>query len=292
MKINSNQKLFMELKLILTDEIFEEFEKYINFEKLQSENKECILNEFGKILLKYNISNNILELSDYERILINAEIEQKINDAFIEEFKSESKMLEKNLREVINEQVNANNFIFGIDYDLKPVHENVLKKIINLKIDGKNYSDRLWENKEDVAKRLKLEVDNFLNGKTSVNDIYDIVNDKFSINDYNSKRLVNTEISRVQESANEIWRKNHDIKYVMYCATLDNKICKKCGQYDGKVYEINKTPVNLPQHSFCRCTYLDLVSPDWKPKFRIDNETKQTITYKTYKEWKSTLASH
>ena len=57
MKINSNQKLFMELKLILTDEIFEEFEKYINFEKLQSENKECILNELGKILLKYNIAD-------------------------------------------------------------------------------------------------------------------------------------------------------------------------------------------------------------------------------------------
>ena len=153
-------------------------------------------------------------------------------------------------------------------------------------------ADRIWDNKDDLAKNMQKIVFDFLNGKHNVNEIYDIVQDKYKSNKEVSERLVRTEIARVQEETNELWRQQHGISYVLYCATLDNCACNKCKNLDNNVYAINEDKPQLPRHPYCRCTYLDLIDKDWRPKFRLDNETKQVITWKDFNKWKSSQASH
>ena len=49
----------------------------------------------------------------------------------------------------------------------------------------------------------------------------------------------------------------------------------------SKIYDSNNTP---HQHVMCRCELIPLVD-GWKPSEKWDNENKQRISYKTYKDW-------
>ena len=89
----------------------------------------------------------------------------------------------------------------------------------------------------------------------------------------------------MQEGVNEQWRQDHNVKWVLYMATLCHKTCGKCSQYDGKDYPANKKPVDLPQHPFCKCTYVNLLSKDWRTSQRLDNVIKEKVNWQTYEEW-------
>lgn len=166
------------------------------------------------------------------------------------------------------------------------IKENTLDDIINRKVDEKLWSDRLWANKNQIAKDLKAEIRDFLDGKTTVNEIEERIKKKYNTNAHETKRLVQDNVARVQEGVNEQWREDNGIKYVLYMANLCSNTCANCRQYDGKPYEVGKKPVSLPQHCFCRCTYVNIPNPDWRPKMRLDNETKENINWQSYQEWK------
>ena len=286
MKLNKWQQLFQELELYFTDEIFKRYLKKFNFDLIQGKSKEVILSEIAKVLLKYNISDGFMKLTNLEKRELNTSIGEKIINSLQEEYKVENKALNNIVKEVVVDQYNATNFIYGISYDIKPVSDKMIKDIIKYTIEGKNYSDRIWDNKDTLAKNMQKIVFDFLNGKHNVNEIYDIVQEKYKSNREISERLVRTEIARVQEESNELWRQQHGISYVLYCATLDSCTCGKCQELDNKSYAINEDRPKLPRHPKCRCTYLDLVSPDWRPKLRFDNESKQTIIWTDFNKWK------
>lgn len=286
--MNKYQKLFADLQEKFTALIYEKYDKEINkIAKIHKVSKQIILDEIARTLLQYNINNNILDLSMFDKAKLRQELFNLINETFKEEYKQESMFTKDFLDNVAMDKIYSNSYLLsiGINYSLKPVKENVLKKIINKKIDGKTYSDRIWNNKNKVAKQMKVEVDKFLNGKTTVNEINSVIGRRFDVNWTNTNRLVTDQIAIVQNEANKYWRQEHDIKKVMYCATLDMKTCSDCGQYDGKIYDVNKAP-SVHRHVGCRCDLLSIVNENWKPKSRWDNESKNRINWQSYEEWK------
>ena len=289
--MNKYQKLFADLQEKFTALIYEKYDKEINkIAKIHKVSKQIILDEIARTLLQYNINNNILDLSMFDKAKLRQELFNLINETFKEEYKQESMFTKDFLYNVAMDKIYSNSYLLsiGINYSLKPVKENVLKKIINKKIDGKTYSDRIWNNKNKVAKQMKVEVDKFLNGKTTVNEINSVIGRRFDVNWTNTNRLVTDQIAIVQNEANKYWRQEHDIKKVMYCATLDMKTCSDCGQYDGKIYDIDKAPA-IHRHVMCRCDLLSIVNENWKPKSRWDNESKNRINWQSFEEWKKNL---
>jgi len=287
--MNKNQKYFMKLQQYFTKEIYDKYDSLISrIATIQNKTKAAITDELGRTLLTYMIKDGFLDLQNTDRILLKSKFEALINKAFIEEINSETNICNDIHVNVANDKYYTNCYIFskGIDYTLKPLHNNLLKKIVEQKIDGKTFSDRIWDNKNKVAKEIKLEVNKFLNGETDVNDISKVIEKKFNANRYNSTRLVRDSIGRVQEGANEVWRKQHDIKYVLWDATLDKRTCSDCGSLDGNTYESDNAP-DCPRHVLCRCTLISLVDEKWRPLYRIDNETKEKINWQSYEEWKN-----
>lgn len=288
--MNKNQQFFADLQEKFTKLLYEEYDLESNkLEELQKTNKKIVLEKIANIMLNYNISDEIMNLNNKDRLEIRAELFEIISNCFIKEIEAEKNKTSELLNNCAKDKFYSNCYLYSfgvVNYNLKPVSDKVLKDIINVKIDGKNYSDRIWNNKNDLSKKMKVEVDQFLNGKTSVNEINSRISKRYNQNWNNTNRLVTNEISRVQEGANEVWRDNHNIKKVLYSATLDKHTCSDCGEYDGKVYDVDKTPVDLPKHVRCRCTYISLVSKNWKPKLRMDNETKERINWQSYTEWK------
>ncbi|WP_294405303.1 minor capsid protein [uncultured Clostridium sp.] len=287
MNLNKNQKYFMKLQQYFTRIIYEKYDsKIIEIAKIQNRSKQVIIDEIGNILLKYTIKDDSIGFSNRDRILLRSRFENLINGVFTDEIKFESSICNEIYKNVAKDKYYSNCFIYsiGINYSLKPLHNNILKKVIDKKIDGKKFSDRIWNNKNQVAKQVKLEVNKFLNGETDINNISSTIEKKFNANWYNSNRLVRDSIGRVQEGANEVWRKEHDIKYVLWDAALDKRTCDDCVRLDGEVFSNDKAP-DCPAHVLCRCSLDSIVDKDWRPSYRIDNETKERVDWQSYEEW-------
>lgn len=287
-KLSNNQILFTELIIKLTEELYNNAEismkdSYKEIKKSRDE----LLNDISNILLSYNIADSAMSLSVGDRDKLYKDLSAKIDKLFSDEGKKEQKLIQQILITAIKDKNGINSYVMalGLDFKHTKISNKDLDKIINKTISGKNYSDRIWDNKEELAKIVKADLKKFLNGEIDVNSISKKIKERYNTNAYVSKRLVTTEVARVMEESNNLWEKQNNIKYVMYSATLDSKTCKDCGEHDGEVFEVDKKPIKLPKHPLCRCTYIDLPSKEWLPKQRLDNKTKENINYKTYKEW-------
>ena len=289
MKLNKNQRLFSKLIISLLEQMYEKHNNTLSelCDPVRNANKEQLINELSQIMFKYNIDNTCMNISKVQQMKLYKELCSKINEMFGNEFNIENNCISDILSQTAKDSYYINSFVtsIGISYTLKPVSNKILQEIINHKIEGKLWSDRLWDDKVNLRKDLKLQVKKFLNGEINVNNISNVIEKKYKNNRYITNRLVNNEISIVQEGANDVWRKEHNIKNMLYMGTLDRHICSNCAQYDGKIYEVGKQPVDLPQHVGCRCTYVNIPSADWRPQERLDNETKEKISWQTYEQW-------
>lgn len=279
---------FLDEQLYFTEEIYKQYTKeevFKELNKLEEKHKEKLFNEIGKILLFYTITDSVLTLSNRDKVILTRQCNKIISDYTKEAKQMEKTIVNSVLKKVSVDKFYTNEYIYN-DKNIKNIDNNIIKDIINKKIDSKLYSERIYNNRDMVASSLKKELKDLFDGKTNVNKIENKLSTGFNISKYNTRRLVTTEIARVQEATNQYWREQRNIKNVMYCATLDNKTCHDCQQYDGKVYDAKKIPISLPKHSNCRCTYLDIPNTDYRPLTRMDNITKENIDWTTYQEWK------
>ena len=287
--MNNYQQLFHDIKLALTNDIYEKYSKQIDkIAKMQRKSVQTILDEIARIILEYNVADAVMDISISEKAKLKKQMNDLINDILKGEYESEKDVITSTLNDVAKDSYYSSCYIYGLgtSYTLKPVKQNVLDKIINKKIDGKTYSSRIWNNKNKVAKTLKKEINDFLNGKTDINSISKNIKYRFDVNYNISNRLVRTEIAKVQCEANEVWANEHNIKKQLFCATLDKRTSKICQSLDGKIYDFDDEDKKIPPlHPNCRSCLIDIVD-GWKPKTRLDNETKQNINYQTYSKWK------
>lgn len=286
MKLTKNQQLYNDLIIKLLSELYNNLDVN-NIYKNIKKDREVILDKISRITLTYTVDSSSMAISVGDRDKLYKDLSAIIDDLYKEEITTEKKLITKVLKESAKDRYGINNYILslGMSFKLKKIADKELDKIIKATVKGKNYSSRIWDNKNQIAKVLKSDIKKFLNGEIDVNSIEKKIKDRFNSNAYNSKRLVETEVARVMEESNNKWQEDRNIEYVMYCATLDNKTCDKCKQYDSKVYKKGEEPVKLPQHPLDRCTYVALPSKDWSPKTRLDNKTKENINWQSYKEW-------
>ncbi len=291
MNINKNQKLFSKLIISLLEQMYEKHNKTLSeiCDPVRNSNKEQIINELSKIMFKCNIEDTCINISKAQQMKLYKELCSKINEMFGSEYNAEKECISDILNQTAKDSYYINSFVMamGINYTLKPVSDKILQKIVNSEINktSKIWSETLWDDKVNLRKDLKLQVKKFLNGEINVNDIGSVIQKKYRNNKYVTDRLVVDNISRVQEQSNNVWQKNHNIEYVLYMGTLDNKICSNCSQYDGQSYSVYEKPVDLPQHPFCRCTYVSIMDKNWRPQERLDNETKERIPWQEYEKW-------
>ncbi|AGF56453.1 SPP1 gp7 family putative phage head morphogenesis protein [Clostridium saccharoperbutylacetonicum] len=287
-KLTKEQNFFNDKTLEFAKELYDKNEEKLKEAyKGQIKNRDGLLSKIAKILLSYNITDNILNINAADKKKLYSELSDLIVANIKSELNFETSLTKGILTGVGKEKFNANNYIYslGADFNLTQLSDEALEKIINTKVDNKLWSDRLYDNKNEICQTLQTEVEKFLKGETNVNQIEQKIIEKYDTNAHETKRLVQDNICRVQEGANDEWQHEHGIKKVMYMATLDGKVCSRCAQYDSQTFDIDKKPVQIPQHPFCRCVYISLVS-NWHPRVRLDNETKQNINWQSYQEWK------
>ncbi|MBU3107149.1 phage head morphogenesis protein [Clostridium gasigenes] len=213
----------------------------------QKENEAKILNQISMILLTYNIVDSVLKLTNKEKSYNYSKLSNLILNMFGKEIKSTTKGIAYILSDVTKKSFES--------YGLKSHKDDVLK-MINGHYKGKHFSDRVWDNENQVSKMIHKEIKDFLDGKVNVNQIKNNIENQFKADKYNVKRLVDSEIGNIQSKITEKYFKDYNIKKVRYNATLCNT-CDKCMNYHDKVFDIdyNSRP-SLPQHPQCKCFYV------------------------------------
>lgn len=283
-------KLYKQLNLSFTEEgLNKADESTKEAYKIQVKHRDELLFKIGQVLLLYTIIDSNLFLADTEKIKLRNNFSKLISNIAVEEFKEEKSIINNILEEATKDRYYSSAYTLnlGIDFKLQKLTDKQIKDIVNTAIDNQLWSDRLWTNKKDLEKNLKLEIERFLQGKTNVNKINKVIKDRFNQNAFNTKRLVQTEVARCQNASNDLFAEEHGIKQQMFTVTLDNKTSKFCREHDGKVYDIDDhNKPYLPHHPFERSCYINIPFEGYKPKFRKDNVTKENIPYVTYEEWK------
>ena len=290
MKLNKDQQFFYDTYIGFAEEMAKQGDKTI-LELLQTQkiNKDKVLNEVAKILLEYKIIDSILDITPTQKVFIYNRFSKSIDKLIGAELKNELNRVSKTLTTMANNKWDSNNYILnlGVSTNIKKVDKETVNKIVDKKIDGLNLQEYQFC-KEDRAKRLKQNIKDLLEGNIDVNSIKDNINKTYNLNANNTKRLVSNEIARVNEAINDKWISNNKyVTYVMWSATLENKTCSICGKLDGQVWEKDsKHPIPLEDsHVGCRCCLVPLINKDYRPSQRLNNETKDNISWKTYKEW-------
>ena len=213
--------------------------------KQKKETRDKLFQKIAMIILIRNVVNDVLSLTDNEY----KKEYSTLSALILKLIKTGSQKQVENIESILKDTTEKTFKYYSYNYDLKDV-----EKIINANFKGKHFSKRVWANEEEVAKTLLKQCQDFLKGKTNVNVIKKLITNTFNTSAFNSKRLVETEVSRCQSAAFDKFCEETGVKKLKYNSILDSKTCNDCEEYNGKIYDFGKHPES-PRHPSCRCFY-------------------------------------
>lgn len=227
------------------ESLYKDMENELNSTYRQKkESRDELLQAIGMILLTYTIVNDVVSLSksdyDKEYILLYKLIKRLTN--------GDIKQIQDNTTKILESTVKSTFNFYSYNHNLKDVEE-----IINQNFKGKHFSKRVWDNEQEVAKKLLKQCQDFLKGKINVNQIEKEIKKTYNTSSYNAKRLVTTEVSRCHNESFRRFCYETGVKKVIRNAILDNKTCADCAEHDGEIYYTGNMP-DVP-HPMCRCFY-------------------------------------
>ena len=227
------------------DSLYNEADKQLNDTyKKKKESRDELLKAIAMILLTYTIVDNVMSLSDKD---YNKEY-SLLSLLIIKLTKGDIRQISNNTTNILKNTVKNTYKHYSYNYKLKDV-----ENIINKNFKGKHFSKRIWENEQEVAKKLTKQCQDFLRGKINVNDIEKEIKNTYNTSAYNAKRLVETEVSRCHSAAFDRFCIETGVKKVKYVARRC-KTCDRCLSYDGKIFDIDDKPYQ-PQHPLCQCYF-------------------------------------
>ena len=227
------------------ESLYNDMEKQLNDTYRQKkESRDELLKAIAMILLTYTIVDDVLSLSEKD---YNKEY-SLLGALIIKLTRGDIKQIQGNTVKILESTVKSTFDFYSYNHNLKDV-----EKIINQNFKGKHFSSRVWDNEQEVAKKLLKQCQDFLQGKINVNQIEKEIKNTYNTSSYNAKRLVTTEVSRVHNESFKRFCHETGVKKVIRNAILDNRTCTDCAKHDGEIYDIDKMPEI--SHPMCRCYY-------------------------------------
>lgn len=179
-------------------------------------------------------------------------------------------------------------------FSFNHVSAETIDRVINSRWSGKNYSDLIWDNTQELAQSLKEELlINLVTGRTN-REAAIIISEKFGQGASKARRIVRTESNYVSTELNFKAYEECGIKEYQYLATLDLKTSIVCRDLDGKIFLVSERKIGKncpPMHPWCRSTTISVVDMDLIEQMQrsaIDPATGKRIKVPrsmTYWEW-------
>ena len=163
--------------------------------------------------------------------------------------------------------------------------------------DGKNFSDRIWEDKDKLINTLHTEMTQAFIRGDSLEKLADKIAEKMKVSKANASRLVYTESAAYSSRARLKSYQDLGVEKYEIVATLDNRTSDICQEMDGKVFDLKDYEVGVtanPFHVRCRTTtapYFDDMEGERAARNEKTGETEYVPADMKYSEWKEKYIS-
>ena len=120
-------------------------------------------------------------------------------------------------------------------------------------LDGKNFSQRVWNDKNKLITQLKKSLaDSLVRGKSNW-EVAVAMADKLNVSRENAYRLVRTETAHAQNYAQTQRYKEYGFTRGKFLASPE--CCDECKEHNGEEHTLEELEKMLPVHPRCRCSY-------------------------------------
>lgn len=166
----------------------------------------------------------------------------------------------------------------------------LVRKTLDYPWSGAMFSDRIWLDKEQLGKNLRLGLTQSMILGEDMAHISQRINKNIDTSEYNAMRLARTETKRVTYVAHDDVMADCGVEKVKYrCANGgDSRTCKVCFQYNNEVFERGTEP-QLPIHPNCRCLYVAEVEDTFKDN-ELNELTQSVRGAENFEKWKEAEA--
>lgn len=142
----------------------------------------------------------------------------------------------------------------------KKNHNPNISKLIDEQLSNSQFSARIWQSHTELKAELqKLLFRAIANGEHSTTLARNL-RKKFDVSVYQSKRLVRTEVAKLQiEIQKESYGKNG---IDLYEWIIEADACKNCKEFDGVKFKVSEMKIGEnapPIHPNCRCSTMPVV---------------------------------
>lgn len=154
---------------------------------------------------------------------------------------------------------------------------------------GKDFSERIWANREALAQTLQNEIANGLIRGEDYRTMSRILQQKFeNTSQKQAERLVFTEDTYLSNEAKiRPFERNAAYTHYEYLCVEDHRTCETCRALSGQTFKISKRNAGLnfpPMHPWCRCTVMPVVEDLETIKSRLTsggNDGKIEVRFET-----------
>ena len=120
-------------------------------------------------------------------------------------------------------------------------------------LDGKKFSDRVWEDKTKMLELLKRELNTCVIQGKSPWESANRIAEKLGVSERNAYRLMRTELAHAQNYA--ATEKYKQLGFTKGKWNASNCACSHCKEQDGTIHPLTELANQIPAHPNCRCTY-------------------------------------
>lgn len=184
----------------------------------------------------------------------------------------------------------------GVGFDLMQLDTNKIDKLIAKPwaADGKNFSDRIWNNRAQLVSELENRLtQSIIRGQSPKKVIAEIA-ERFNVNKSRAGALVMTESAFFASASQRDAFNDLDVEKYEVLATLDSRTSETCRQMDGQVIPMSdyKPGVTAPPfHVRCRSTTVPFFDDEFtlkeKRAARDENGAYYTVpSQMKYEDWK------
>ncbi|HBH1459472.1 TPA: minor capsid protein [Clostridioides difficile] len=245
-----NKLTYAETQKNLTNNEFKvwrmDIKQYIKL--IEQTNDERLLLELNTLAMKSRI--NRLEELFYQ-------ISKEIYNTFDIQNNRVEKLLEESVKDSYYKSIYETQKFVGVGTSFSKLDKETLKDIITYPWSGKNFSQRIWKNRDLLSEVIKEEITQMVIRGESLKKIANRVSEKMDSSYENAIRLVQTEHSHFMSEADKKAYESQGVDKYQFLATLQDNTCKRCRNIDMKVYLVKdaKEGENYPpMHPRCRCT--------------------------------------
>lgn len=160
--------------------------------------------------------------------------------------------------------------LFGVE-DKFFINDAAVREIINYPYAGRQFSDRIWTNKDKLINFIEQDLSTALIRGLSIQKMSKQLMERLGVLYYESERLVRTETNFIQNQAHLKGYETAGQSRYRISAHLDSRTSDICRDQNGKVYNIKDATVGVnmpPFHCYCRSRIIPVVE-DIKEKYGI-----------------------